>query len=155
MKYTITIFFTVLFFGSCSEKPKDYATISGKISNPNKLNQIIISNIAGYSKQIKVKKDGSFSDTLKIEEVVYRFYDGIEMGSIFLKNNNKTSFTLDTKNFDETLKFKGDDADKSNFIVANNLLQEKYLTDEIFNSSKNEFIETFDNLENAYQNLKN
>ena len=56
MKYTITIFFTVLFFGSCSEKPKDYATISGKISNPNKLNQIIISNRAGYSKQIKVKK---------------------------------------------------------------------------------------------------
>ena len=154
MKYTITIFITVLFFGSCSEKQKDYATLSGKISNPNKLNQIIISNRAGYSKQIKVKKDGSFSDTLKIEEGVYRFYDGIEMGSIFLKNNNKTSFTLNTKNFDETLKFEGDDADKSNFIVANNLLQEKYLTDEIFNSSKNEFVEIFDALENAYQNLK-
>ena len=154
MKSKITIFFTILFFGSCSEKPKDYATVSGKISNPNKLNQIIISNRAGYSKEIKVKKDGSFSDTLKIEEGIYRFYDGVEMGSIYLKNNNSTSFTLDTKNFDETLKFEGDDANKSNFIIRNNLLQEKYLTDEIFNKSENEFTEIFEILENAYQNLK-
>ena len=76
------------------------------------------------------------------------------MGSIYLKNNNSTSFTLDTKNFDETLKFEGDDANKSNFIIRNNLLQEKYLTDEIFNKSENEFIEIFEILENAYQNLK-
>jgi thiol-disulfide isomerase/thioredoxin len=154
MKSIITIFLTVLLFWSCSEKTKDYVTVSGKISNPNKLNEIVISNRAGYSKKIKVKKDGSFSDTLNIEEGIYRFYDGIEMGSIFLKNNNNTSFTLDTKNFDETLKFEGDDADKSNFIVSSNLIQEKFLTEEIFNSNQKEFVEIFEALENAYQALK-
>ena len=73
MKSIITIFLITLLVGSCSETPKDYATVSGKIYNPNKLNKITLSNRAGYSKEIKINEDGTFSDTLKIEEGIYRF----------------------------------------------------------------------------------
>jgi len=154
MKFIITTLLIILLFGACSETPKNYATVSGQISNPNKLNKITISNRAGFSREIKVNEDGTFSDTLKVEEGIYRFFDGKEMGSIFLKNNNTISLSLDTNAFDETLKFKGDGADKSNFIITKSLLQEKYLTDDVFNATENEFLETFDDLYVAYNALK-
>ena len=154
MKSIITTLLIILLFGACSETPKNYATVSGQISNPNKLNKITISNRAGFSREIKVNEDGAFSDTLKVEEGIYRFFDGKEMGSIFLKNNNTISLSLDTNAFDETLKFKGDGADKSNFIITKSLLQEKYLTDDVFNATENEFLETFDDLYVAYKALK-
>ena len=154
MKSVITIFLITLLVGSCSETPKDYATVSGKIYNPNKLNKITLSNRAGYTKEIKINEDGTFSDTLKIEEGIYRFFDGREMGNIFLKNNNSISFSVDTSAFDETLKFEGDGADKSNFIITNNLLQEKFLTKDLLNATENEFLETFKALKIAYQALK-
>jgi|TARA_B110000261_G_scaffold161057_1_gene201821 thiol-disulfide isomerase/thioredoxin len=154
MKSIITTLLIILLFGACAETPKNYATVSGQISNPNKLNKITISNRAGFSREIKVNEDGTFSDTLKVEEGIYRFFDGKEMGSIFLKNNNTISLSLDTNAFDETLKFKGDGADKSNFIITKSLLQEKYLTDDVFNATENEFLETFDDLYVAYNALK-
>ena len=154
MKSIITTLLIILLFGACSKTPKNYATVSGQISNPNKLNKITISNRAGFSREIKVNEDGTFSDTLKVEEGIYRFFDGKEMGSIFLKNNNTISLSLDTNAFDETLKFKGDGADKSNFIITKSLLQEKYLTDDVFNATENEFLETFDDLYVAYNALK-
>tara|TARA_B110000238_G_scaffold52256_1_gene57036 strand:+ start:5492 stop:6526 length:1035 start_codon:yes stop_codon:yes gene_type:complete len=154
MKSIITTLLIILLFGACAETPKNYATVSGQISNPNKLNKITISNRAGFSREIKVNEDGTFSDTLKVEEGIYRFFDGKEMGSIFLKNNNTISLSLDTNAFDETLKFKGDGADKSNFIITKSLLQEKYLTDDVFNATENEFLETFDDLYVAYKALK-
>ena len=154
MKSIITILLIILLFGACSETPKNYATVLGQISNPNKLNKITIINRAGFSREIKVNEDGTFSYTLKVEESIYRFFDGKEMGSVLHKNNNTISLSLDTNAFDETLKFKGDGADKSNFIITNSLLQEKYLTDDVSNATENEFLETFDDLYVAYKALK-
>ena len=154
MKPIIATFLIVLILGGCLETTKDYASVSGKISNPNELNQITISNRAGYSKEIEIKEDGTFSDTLKVIEGIYRFFDGKKVGSIFLKNNNTTSFSLDTKAFNETLKFEGDDADRSNFIISNILMQQEYLTNDLLNANESEFLETFENLEAAYNALK-
>ena len=90
------------------QKPKDYAELSGKITNPNS-QQITLSNETGYEKTIVVNIDGTFSDTLKVSAGRYIFTDGNEYGTVYLENGNKTSFTLDTKAFDETLKFEGED----------------------------------------------
>ena len=155
MKSILTLFSLILLFGSCSKTPKDYAILSGKITNANEFKKIIISNRKGYSKEIKVNDDGTFKDTLHIREGLYRFSDGNEVGSIYLKNDNTISFTLDTKAFDETLKFEGDDASRSNFIVANSLLQETYLSEDLFDSTEAEFSKAFDKLEIAYDALKN
>ena len=150
----LTLFSGLLLLGSCSKTPKDYASLSGKITNANDSKKITISNRDGYSKEIKVNDNGTFSDTLHISEGMYRFFDGNEIGSIYLKKDNSISFTLDTKAFDETLKFEGDGADRSNFIIANSLLQESYLTEEIFDSTEAEFSKAFENLTAAYDSLK-
>ena len=155
MKSILSLFTAILVFGSCSKTPKDYATLSGKITNVNAFKNITISDRKGYTKNIKVNDDGTFSDTLNVREGLYRFSDGNEVGSIYLKNDNTISFTLDTEAFDETLKFKGDDADRSNFIIANSLLQETYLSEDIFDSTEAEFSKAFDKLEIAYDALKN
>ena len=154
MKSLCTLFLAVLLFGSCTETPKNYASLSGKITNPNDLKMITISNREGYKKEIKLKDDGTFSDTLNVKEGLYKFFDGNEVGRIYLKNNNSISFTLDTKSFDETLKFKGDDADQSNFLVARTLIEEKYLNEDLFYSTETEFLKTFEDLEAAYKSLK-
>jgi len=155
MKPIFALLLSILLFGSCTETPKNYASLSGKITNANDFKKITISNRKGYKKEIKLSEDGSFSDTLNVKEGLYQFFDGNEVGRIYLKNDNTISFTLDTKAFDETLKFKGDDADRSNFIIANSLLQESYLSEDLFDSSEAEFSKTFDKLKVAYDSLKN
>ena len=155
MKSVFALFLTVLLFGSCTETPKNYVSLSGKISNANEFKNITISNRKGYTKNIKINDDGTFRDTLHVKEGFYRFSDGNEIGTIYLKNDNTISFTLDTEAFDETLKFKGDGADQSNFLIANSLLQETYLSEDIFDSTETEFSKAFDKLEIAYNALKN
>lgn len=154
MKSILTLFSVFLLLGSCSKNPKNYATLSGKITNANEFKKITISNRDGYSKEITINENGTFSDTLHINEGLYRFFDGNEVGTIYLKKGNSISFTLDTKAFDETLKFEGDDADRSNFIIANNLLQEAYLSEAIFDGTEAEFSKAFENLAAAYDSLK-
>ena len=155
MKSILSLFSAILLFGSCSKIPKDYATLSGKITNANDFKKITISNRDGYTKEIKVNDDGTFRDTLHISKGMYRFSDGSEVGTLFLKKGNTISFTLDTKAFDETLKFEGDDADQSNFLIANSLLLESYLSEDLFENSEAEFSKTFDKLKTAYDSLKN
>ena len=65
------------------QKPKDYAELSGKITNPNS-QQIILSNEAGYKKNLVVNSDGTFSDTLKVSAGRYIFTDGNEYGTVYL-----------------------------------------------------------------------
>ena len=136
------------------QKPKDYAELSGKITNPNS-QQITLSNETGYEKTIVVNSDGTFSDTLKVSAGRYIFTDGNEYGTVYLENGNKTSFTLDTNAFDETLKFKGDDAEKSNVLVKYLLLQEEYLNESIFDQSSEDFENTFENFKTEFGDLKN
>ena len=81
--YAIALFMGILIFGC--QKPKDFAELSGKITHPNS-DSIVVSNRDGYKKVISVQKDGTFSDTLKVEEGRYSFFDGGEYGTIFLKN---------------------------------------------------------------------
>lgn len=146
------IFFIALLIIGC-QNPKDHVELSGKIIDQNS-DSIVLSNSDGYRKVIEVSSDGTFSDTLKVEEGRYRLYDGNEYGTIFLKNGNSTSFTLDTKAFDETLKFEGDDADKSNVLIAYNLLQEKYLDSELLYKTPEEVKNTFNKLKADFESLK-
>jgi thiol-disulfide isomerase/thioredoxin len=154
MKSILTLFSALLLLGSCSQNPRNYVSLSGKITNANEFKKITISNRTGYSKEISINDNGTFRDTLHIKEGLYRFSDGNEVGTIYLKNGNLISFTLNTEAFDETLKFEGDDADQSNFMIANSLLQETYLTVDIFDSTETEFSEAIQNLTAAYDSLK-
>lgn len=110
---------------SCKETPNDFVTLSGTITNKNSDSIMVRSQT--YSKTIKVNADGTFKDTLKVETGVFNFYDGNESTSIFLKNGFEINVTLDTKQFDETVKYTGTGAEHSNFLAKNNLMQEQLL----------------------------
>lgn len=150
----LTALLVVLTIFACKLEPKEYATISGKIENMDDSKTITIFQGRNYSKEIALNEDGTFQDTLKIEEGIFAFKHGDEYGQIYLKNGNETSFTLDTKQFDESLNFEGDDSSRSNFYLKNSLIVEKHLTDGIFDATEAEFNAAINNLNSDYENLK-
>jgi len=143
----------VLAIFSCKEEPKDYATLSGKITNPNDSKIITVLQGRDFKRDIKMNDDGTFNDTLKVKEGAYYFKHGAEYGQVYLKNDNTINLTLDNENFDETLKFEGDNADKSNFYVANSLMPSKYLNDEVFDLSEEEFNKALAGVKEGYAKL--
>jgi thiol-disulfide isomerase/thioredoxin len=161
----IAYFLIALAITSCKTEPKDFVMISGKITDMTS-DSVVIRNKT-YSKTISVKEDGTFKDTLKVETGVYSFYDGGESTSIFLKNGFDLAMTLDTKMFDETVKYAGNGAEHSNFLAEKSLLQENLLNldelieldslarEEKFVSIKNELTAFYDSAQNIDTSIVN
>lgn len=103
----------------------DYVTLSGKFTNIKNGDLIVNNYDRSFEKTILVKEDGSFEDTLKVPDTNanYIFSYGDEYGNLFLKNGEKISFTLNTEEFDETLKFEGTSAKENNFLAEKTLTQ--------------------------------
>lgn len=110
---------------ACKDEPKNYVTLSGTITDKSSDSVVVRSRT--YTKTIEVNADGTFKDTLNVETGVYNFYDGNESTSIFLKNGFEINLTLDTKQFDESIKYSGIGAEHSNFLAENSLMVEKLL----------------------------
>ncbi len=143
---------------SCKNEPKDYVSIAGNITDKNSDSVVIRSRT--YSKTIPVNEDGSFSDTLKVETGEYSFYDGGESTSLFLKNGFDLAMTLDTKMFDESVKYTGNGAEHSNFLAEKSLLQERLLDlDQLMTldsiAREEKFVSIKDELTNFYNSDKN
>ncbi|RED49344.1 TlpA family protein disulfide reductase [Seonamhaeicola aphaedonensis] len=122
---------------ACKEGPKNYATLSGKITNKNSDSLVIRSRT--YSKTIKVNDDGSFSDTLKVEAGIFNLFDGVESTYLFLKDGVALNLTLDTEAFDETIRYTGKGAETSNYIAKKTLIQEKELKPDLLKLEEEAF----------------
>lgn len=132
---------------ACKETPKNYATISGTITNKNSDSLVILAR--DYSKTIKVEDNGTFKDTLKIETGIYSLYDGSESTPVFLKNGFDLNVTLDTKAFDESVKYTGTGSEHNAFLAEKSLLVEKLLNiDELSKLNST-------GLETEIENIKN
>lgn len=129
MKKLLSLF-AILSILSCKTEPKDYVTLSGKITNKNSDSLQIRSRT--YTKTIQVAEDGSFKDTLKLETGIYNLFDGKEATAIFLKNGFDINLTLNAAEFDETIAYSGNGAEHSNFLAKSNVLHEKLLDPNIF-----------------------
>ena len=149
--YLYALLILILILGC--QKSKKYVRLSGEISNPTS-EFITVSNNNGYKKTIAISSEGSFSDTLRLSEGRYNFKHGSEYGTIYLKNGNKTFFKLDTEAFDESLNFKGDDADKSNVLIDFLLLREKYIDQDFFDKDLEAFEENIKKFEFLFEDLK-
>src|SRR5690606_19759242 len=100
-------------------------------------------------KTIKVNDDGTFSDTLKVETGIYNFFDGNESTNLFLKNGFDINMTLNTKEFDETIKYTGIGSEHSNFLAEKSLKEEKLL-----NMDELGTITEMEELDKALDNIK-
>ena len=124
MKKTIFILSALAIF-SCKKEPKDYVTLSGKITD--KISDSLVIRTREYSKTIKVTPDGTFKDTLKVEPGVFNLFDGSESTYVFLKNGYDINLTLDTKIFDESIKYTGIGSENNNYLAEKSIIEEKLL----------------------------
>lgn len=107
---------------SCNETQgqKDYAKISGKITNPVEGQAFRLFNPAtNKTRLLEVDKDGNFNDTLHLKKstsfsATYTGYFGVE-----LANGMDLKLNFDSKNIGKTITFSGDGS------VANNYMREK------------------------------
>lgn len=144
---------TTLF--TCKVEPKDYATLSGKIENPHESKILKIFRGKIFEKTITVNVDGTFKDTLKVEEGDYNFQHGKEYGQIYLKNDNETSFNTNYESFVESMVFNGDGSDINNFSIQSFLISKDYFTEELVSfGSKKDLDDAVNNYKSAYADLK-
>ncbi|MEZ4875497.1 MAG: TlpA disulfide reductase family protein [Flavobacteriaceae bacterium] len=123
MKYFVFALSALLFFSCQQPKEKDYVTFSGTILHKNSDSLTVYNQ--SYSKTIRLKEDGTFSDTLHVQPGMYTLNDGMEATRMFLKNGYEISLSLDTEMFDETIKYQGVGAENNNFLAEKSLLEEK------------------------------
>lgn len=139
---------------SCKQEPvkKDYVTLSGTIENPNS-DSLVIQN-RGFNKTIKVAADGTFKDTLKVKKGLYQMFDGNEYAMLYLNNGDDINITLNTKEFDETIKFTGAGSENSTFLSKKMLLQDKLFTPDLLDvDSEEEFGKVIDGLEKQFSDF--
>lgn len=119
-------------------KPVDYTLITGQYTNPNS-DQLTIYKGRDSVKGISVDKNGKFADTLRLAEGSYVIYDGTEQASIYVKKGNHFNITLDTKEFDKTIKFTGTGAAPNTYFAEQSLLQDALDFDGIMSGDQANF----------------
>lgn len=158
----LLVFGCALAMFSCQEElPKDYATISGSILNADKSNVVSIIKGRDYKKDIVVNADGTFSDTLKVvidtlnkRAPGYMLKHGDQYAELFIENDNTLKLSVDFNEFDETLKFEGDGADKNNFYASSTRITLKHLDEDLFDLPENQYNERIDALKADFETLK-
>jgi len=144
----LLICLSILAIVACKEEaPKDYVTLSGKIENQSS-DSLFVYQGRAFTKTIKVNEDGTFTDTLKVAPGMYGVYDGNESTSVYLKNGYDLNLTLDTKEFDESIKFSGEGAEANNYLVEKALMQENLIEPSIFDLEEADFNAKIVELEN-------
>ena len=153
MKKLSLLLLVAILIASCESEPKDYATLSGKITD--KSSDSVVVRTRTFSKTIAVNEDGTFSDTLKVEAGFYNFYDGNESTNIYLKNGYDLNITLDTKEFDESIAFTGNGAESNNFLAKKALISEKLLDQDFDRITKEELNASFETIKNELDGYVN
>ena len=124
MKHLLLLF-AFLPFISFGQTSADYMSLSGQITE--KSSDSLVVRGRNIKKTIRVNADGTFRDTFSITPGIYNLYDGNESTSIFLRNGFDLHLTLDTREFDETIRYAGMGAEHSNFLARKALKEEQLL----------------------------
>ena len=115
MKKLLLLLVAIAIF-SCKSEPKNYVTLQGKITNAN--NEIITIMGKNFKKDIKVNEDGTFKDTLKVNDGFHGFNDGKLQSFIYLKNGFDMSFNFDTNEFPQSISFEGEGSGTNNYLSS-------------------------------------
>ncbi len=126
-KSTLFLIFVIITFFSCKKEiSKDYVVISGKIENPNSDSLSILNKNQDLIKVIFLKKDKTFRDTLNLPEGYYSLSDGKENTQIYLEPKFDLNVSLNAKEFDESIFYKGVGANENNYLAKKYLLEESF-----------------------------
>ncbi len=119
----------------------DAVTFSGSITNPNSDSLVIANPQFGYTKTIKLDENGSFKDTLQLQQNgFFSVFDGKQYLTTYFQKGDDINMSFDTQNYDETLTFSGKGAEESNFLVTSTNGQKELLQNQtLFSLEKDEF----------------
>jgi len=143
----LTILLAFIFIISCKQQETEVSEIeivstafSGKITNPTSDTTYV--RRGDFKQMFALAEDGSFEGQLKIEHKgFYTFSDGGENTSIYLTPGKDLKITLDTEEFDESIKYSGSAAGDNNYLAAKYMREEtNFDTKEIYSLSEGDFI---------------
>ncbi len=122
----IWLFIAAIAVISCkNEALIDYAVVSGKIMNKGENELTIKSNDQSFQKVVNVLEDGSFVDTLKVKEGVYKLYDGKNITEVYVNTGANVNISYDADDFSNTLTITGIGAEISNYLYAKGKKEKK------------------------------
>lgn len=129
MKKVFFLFFAAILSGFAQNTSN---TVSLNIKIANRFSDtIIISQGRTFKQKVGINKNGVFQTSFETSKDggLYRLNDGNEGTTLFLKNGYDLTLTLDTKDFDETIVYKGKGANENNYLAKKALLDEKFEMD--------------------------
>ena len=109
---------------SCNQKTtvNNVVIVAGQITNPNKdsvwirIEPAFGTNYIEYGD--KLDDNNSFNIHFKTDNPIpVTFYDGVETTQMFVEPGDSIYLTLNTEEFDETVKYTGKGADKNNYLA--------------------------------------
>ncbi|MCF6222152.1 MAG: TlpA family protein disulfide reductase [Flavobacteriaceae bacterium] len=112
-KFLLLIIAFVLF--SCKNEPKDYVSFQGKITNSD--SEILTIMGKKFKKDIKINKDGTFKDTLKVTDGFHGFNDASKQSIIYLRNGYDVILNFDSNDFPNSIQFEGEGASTNNYLT--------------------------------------
>ena len=129
MKKAFFLFFVAIFSGFAQNTAN---TVSLNVKIANRFSDTItISSGRTFKQKVGINKKGEFQTTFQASKDggLYRLNDGNEGTTMFLKNGYDLTLTLDTKDFDETIVYKGKGANENNYLAKKALSDEKFEMD--------------------------
>lgn len=129
MKKAFILFFVAIFSGFAQNTTN---TVSLNVKIANRFSDTItISSGRSFKQKVGINKKGEFQTTFEASKDggLYRLNDGNEGTTMFLKNGYDLTLTLDTKDFDETIVYKGKGANENNYLAKKALSDEKFEMD--------------------------
>ncbi|MBS7254988.1 TlpA family protein disulfide reductase [Flavobacterium branchiicola] len=116
---------------------KNQIKFTAKIANRNS-DTLVIKSRNGFKQVIPIDKKGVFASSFDAPKGFYVFSDGTESSNLYLKPNSEINLTMDAKEFDETIVYKGKGVNESNFMAQQALKDEKF-QNEAFTKEATEF----------------
>ncbi|HUH25919.1 MAG TPA: TlpA disulfide reductase family protein [Flavobacterium sp.] len=141
MKKIITLALALALFSCAKDEKATYTIVSGKFTGTPENKFTIRGN--SFQKEINVKEDGSFIDTL------YLTYNGAyEIGrqGIYLHNGKNVAFDANAEKL-EDMTFTGDLAAENNYIMSKTKLQKEVLGNDpraLYSLDEADFLEKVD-----------
>jgi thiol-disulfide isomerase/thioredoxin len=117
---TIILCATLLF--ACTKTDPNQVTITGEITNPKGESVIFSNQDTSYS--TTTNEDGPFTISFNLDSATnLNFEHGVERTAMYVKPGDKIKLSIDTEEFDETIKYEG--SEESSFLAKLYLLAEK------------------------------
>lgn len=149
MKNSIYLLLILVFVSFTT--PKATITLSGKIVNTE--NEIITIKGESFSKEIKLKSDGTFSEKLPIDyEGIYAIQTSKNWMPIYFSKDSKISLTADDSNFNTTIKYIGKGSIENQYIAKKTFITSE-ISSEDFKLNETEFLIKLETIMNSVKNL--